>query len=87
MPILTRDMTCSPTPFQTEEDRPLFRPFTRESLAQIEARIQEEKEKKKELEKKRAEREVRKRDLKNTKNIKIYSSVVDHTHHFLLSFT
>jgi len=43
---------------QTEEDRPLFRPFTRESLAQIEARIQEENEKKKELEKKRAEGEV-----------------------------
>ncbi len=48
--------------FQTEEDRPLFRPFTRESLAQIEARIQEENEKKKELEKKRAEGEVRKRE-------------------------
>ncbi len=45
--------------FQTEEDRPLFRPFTRESLAQVEARIQEENEKKKELEKKRAEGEVR----------------------------
>ena len=46
--------------FQAEEDRPVFRPFTRESLAQIEARIQEENEKKKELEKKRAEGEVRK---------------------------
>ena len=45
--------------FQTEEDRPIFRPFTRESLAQIEARIQEENEKKRELEKKRAEGEVR----------------------------
>lgn len=43
---------------QTEEDRPTFRPFTRESLAQIEARIQEDKEKKRELEKKRAEGEV-----------------------------
>lgn len=45
--------------FQTEEERPIFRPFTRESLAQIEARIQEENEKKRELEKKRAEGEVR----------------------------
>ena len=44
---------------QTEEDRPTFRPFTRESLAQIEARIQEEEEKKRELEKKRQEGEVR----------------------------
>ena len=44
--------------FQTEEDRPTFRPFTRESLAQIEARIQEEEEKKRELEKKRQEGEV-----------------------------
>ncbi len=45
--------------FQTEEDRPTFRPFTRESLAQIEARIQEHKAKAKELERKRAEGEVR----------------------------
>ena len=48
--------------FQTEEDRPTFRPFTRESLAQIEARIQEEEEKKRELEKKRQEGEVRLRE-------------------------
>jgi hypothetical protein len=47
-----------PLPFQTEEDRPTFRPFTRESLAQIEARIQEEEEKKREREKKRQEGEV-----------------------------
>ena len=44
--------------FQTEEDRPTFRPFTRESLAQIEARIEEENAKRKELERKRAEGEV-----------------------------
>ena len=43
---------------QTEEDRPTFRPFTRESLAQIEARILEDHEKKRELERKRAEGEV-----------------------------
>ena len=42
----------------TEEDKPIFRPFTRESLAQTEARIAEEQSKKKELEKKRAEGEV-----------------------------
>ena len=47
--------------FQLEEDRPIFRPFTRESLAQIEARIQEENEKKRELEKKRADGEVGKK--------------------------
>lgn len=41
-----------------EEERSLFRPFTRESLQQIEARIAEELEKQKELEKRRAEGEV-----------------------------
>ncbi|XP_015185102.1 PREDICTED: sodium channel protein para isoform X9 [Polistes dominula] len=43
----------------TEEERSLFRPFTRESLTAIEARIAEEHAKQKELEKKRAEGEVR----------------------------
>ncbi|KAK2588265.1 hypothetical protein KPH14_004294 [Odynerus spinipes] len=43
----------------TEEERSLFRPFTRESLAAIETRIAEEHAKQKELEKKRAEGEVR----------------------------
>ncbi|GFG40089.1 hypothetical protein Cfor_10976, partial [Coptotermes formosanus] len=43
----------------SEEERRLFRPFTRESLAAIEARIAEEYAKQKELEKKRAEGEVR----------------------------
>nr|XP_031845024.1 sodium channel protein para isoform X22 [Nomia melanderi] len=43
----------------SEEERSLFRPFTRESLAAIEARIAEEHAKQKELEKKRAESEVR----------------------------
>ncbi|XP_046749982.1 sodium channel protein para isoform X13 [Diprion similis] len=43
----------------SEEERSLFRPFTRESLATIEARIAEEYAKQKELEKKRAEGEVR----------------------------
>lgn len=42
----------------SEEERSLFRPFTRESLATIEARIAEEHAKQKELEKKRAEGEV-----------------------------
>ncbi|XP_068993505.1 sodium voltage-gated channel paralytic isoform X2 [Neodiprion pinetum] len=41
----------------SEEERSLFRPFTRESLAAIEARIAEEYAKQKELEKKRAEGE------------------------------
>ena len=41
-----------------EEERSLFRPFTRESLVAIEARISEELEKQKELERKRAEGEV-----------------------------
>ncbi|XP_053974046.1 sodium channel protein para isoform X19 [Hylaeus volcanicus] len=43
----------------SEEERSLFRPFTRESLAAIEARIAEEHAKQKELEKKRAEGEIR----------------------------
>jgi voltage-gated sodium channel type II alpha len=42
----------------SEEERCLFRPFTRESLAAIETRIAEEYAKQKELEKKRAEGEV-----------------------------
>lgn len=42
----------------SEEEQSLFRPFTRESLAVIEARIAEEHAKQKELEKKRAEGEV-----------------------------
>lgn len=42
----------------SEEERSLFRPFTRDSLAAIEARIAEEHAKQKELEKKRAEGEV-----------------------------
>ena len=44
--------------FQTEEERPTFRPFTRESLAKIEARLEEVNEKKRELERKRADGEV-----------------------------
>ncbi|XP_066993816.2 sodium channel protein para [Anabrus simplex] len=43
----------------SEEERSVFRPFTRESLAAIEQRIAEEHAKQKELEKKRAEGEVR----------------------------
>lgn len=42
----------------SEEEPSLFRPFTRESLAQINVRIAEELAKQKELEKKRAEGEV-----------------------------
>ncbi|XP_026837322.1 sodium channel protein para isoform X32 [Drosophila erecta] len=42
----------------SEEERSLFRPFTRESLVQIEQRIAAEHEKQKELERKRAEGEV-----------------------------
>ncbi|OXA57494.1 Sodium channel protein para [Folsomia candida] len=41
-----------------EEEKQVFRPFTRESLVQIEGRISEEYAKKKELEKKRAEGET-----------------------------
>ena len=44
---------------QTDDERPTFRPFTRESLAKIEARIQEHNAKNKDLERKRAEGEVR----------------------------
>lgn len=40
------------------ENQAIFRPFTRESLVQIESRISEDYAKKKELEKKRAEGEV-----------------------------
>jgi voltage-gated sodium channel type II alpha len=46
----------------SEEERSLFRPFTRESLATIETRIAEEHAKQKELEKKRAEGEIRYED-------------------------
>lgn len=42
----------------SEEERSLFRPFTRESLVAIENRIAEEHAKQKELERKRAEGEV-----------------------------
>ena len=42
----------------TEDTRPPFRPFTRESMVAIQARISEEFAKKKELEKKRADGEV-----------------------------
>ena len=45
-----------------EEERSLFRPFTRESLQAIEARIADELEKQKELEKRRAEGEVSRHD-------------------------
>lgn len=50
----------------SEEERSLFRPFTRESLKAIEVRIAEENEKQKELERKRAEGEVRTRALHST---------------------
>lgn len=43
----------------SEEERSLFRPFTRESLAAIEGRIAEEKAKFEELERKRAAGEVK----------------------------
>ena len=42
-----------------EDDKPIFRPLTRDSLAQIQARIDSEHAKKKELDRKRAEGEVR----------------------------
>lgn len=42
----------------SEEERCLFRPFTRDSLVVIQARIAEELRKFKELEKKRAEGDV-----------------------------
>ncbi|KMQ96399.1 sodium channel protein para [Lasius niger] len=43
----------------SEEERSLFRPFTRESLAAIDARIAEEEARQKELQQRRAEGEVR----------------------------
>ncbi|XP_055621171.1 sodium channel protein para isoform X50 [Toxorhynchites rutilus septentrionalis] len=43
----------------SEEERSLFRPFTRESLQVIEKRIADEEAKQRELEKKRAEGEIR----------------------------
>ncbi|XP_017780931.1 PREDICTED: sodium channel protein para isoform X5 [Nicrophorus vespilloides] len=46
----------------SEEERSLFRPFTRESLATIETRIADEHAKQKELEKKRADGEIRYED-------------------------
>ena len=46
-----------------EEDRSVFRPFTRESIAAIEARIAEENAKKKELQKKKEEDQVGSRIL------------------------
>lgn len=42
----------------SEEERSLFRPFTRESLAAIEMRIAEQEARHRELERKRAEGEV-----------------------------
>lgn len=42
-----------------EEERSLFRPFTKDSLAALEARIAEENAKQKELQKKKEEAEVR----------------------------
>ena len=44
-----------------EDDKPIFRPLTRDSLAQIQARIDSEHAKKKELDRKRAEGEVSKK--------------------------
>ena len=41
-----------------EDERSIFQPFTRESLAAIDARIDEENAKKKELQKKKEEGEV-----------------------------
>ena len=43
-----------------EEERSLFRPFTRDSLAALEARIAEENARQKELQKNREEAEVNK---------------------------
>lgn len=43
----------------SEEERSLFRPFTRESLLAIEGRIADELERQKEIEKRRADGEVR----------------------------
>ena len=43
----------------SEEERSLFRPLTRDSLAAVDARIEEETAKKKELQKKRQEDGVR----------------------------
>lgn len=58
----------------SEEERSLFRPFTRESLAAIEARIAEEHAKQKELEKKRAEGEVSNTRMCNSWALSLLSS-------------
>ncbi|XP_041447932.1 sodium channel protein para isoform X10 [Drosophila obscura] len=54
----------------SEEERSLFRPFTRESLVQIEQRIAAEHEKQKELERKRAEGEPQYGRKKKQKEIR-----------------
>lgn len=43
----------------SEEPKPVFRPFTRESLLAIKSRVAEEEIKKRELEQKRADGEVK----------------------------
>nr|AMD09816.1 sodium channel alpha subunit [Acartia hudsonica] len=50
---------CEETETLSQEEKHVFRPYTRESLGRVEARIAEEKAKKKELQKKRAEGEAR----------------------------
>ena len=62
---------------QTDDERPTFRPFTRESLAKIEARIQEHNAKNKDLERKRAEGEVRFFQKLSYSNTKIYIKNLD----------
>ncbi|XP_053672771.1 sodium channel protein para [Anopheles nili] len=54
----------------SEEERSLFRPFTRESLQAIEARIADEEAKQRELERKRAEGEVKISDFGRKKKKK-----------------
>ena len=51
-------MNDEPDSIFDEEERSIFQPFTRESLAAIDARIDEENAKKKELQKKKEEGEV-----------------------------
>ena len=55
----------------SEEERSIFRPFTRESIALIETRIEDEAARKKELEEKK-KGEVRQLSRCNLNNVKFY---------------
>jgi voltage-gated sodium channel type II alpha len=71
----------------SEEERSLFRPFTRESLQVIEQRIAEELEKQKEFERKRAEGEVSRMPVTPVASLlSVVSPSSSYVVYFLLSF-